>query len=256
MKPTRAFLACSLLGTLWLASCSGDNKKAVLPAGDAGEGGEAAGSAGAPAESGAGGSPSAGEAGAGVAGAAGETGQGGASGQAGAGGALACFNAGIAAAGTSGFDLGEGGAPGAVHLQFSCETLKGALTPTYDPIAGTVTLDATQLGPVTSGTFTYFYDWNNGDGTSIDCGDKAVQVADSKLVLPIATTHDPLQIRVTALAAQDECGNDAVLSPVSETNSNFCFNLTFFDNEGTWQVDCFEGNCYPTCAVYSAGAGT
>ncbi len=258
MKPTHALIACSLLGSVWLASCGGSNKKSAPPLGDAGEAGEVSGgAAGAPAQGG-----EAGEKGgaapitdAGAAGEGGTPSEGGAGGAGGEGGApLACFSADIAAAGATGFDVGEGGASGVLQLGITCHAAASTLAPAYDPLTKRVTLDVSALGAPVKGKFTYFYEYeySNGDGmmTAANCkDDAALQVVDGKVVLPLETQDTPTQVTITALEAQDQCGNEAVLD-VASTTTTLCFNLRFTNNDGDWQVDCFEGNCYPTCAVF------
>jgi hypothetical protein len=70
----------------------------------------------------------------------------------------------------------------------------------------------------------------------------------TQVLLPINTaTQIPIQIELSALKLQDQCGDDAALDTAGQAGT--CFNLTFAPNGGT--VDCFEGSCHPaTCADY------
>src|SRR4051812_36907181 len=124
MKHVQALITYSLLGSVWLASCGGSNKKTAPPFQEA-EGGEAgetdqprAGStsAGGGKQNGTGGAGAPGEAGQAGQAAAGAPGEGGSAGeislggQGGEGGALSCFNAlGQAGAPADGIDEGTAG---------------------------------------------------------------------------------------------------------------------------------------------------
>jgi hypothetical protein len=245
MKPIKALVACSLLGTLWLASCSSDSKKQVQipPEGDAGD-------AGAAPIIGAAGSSQGGAAGAvevPSAGAAGELAMGG---EGGAGGAdPVCFSE------LPDVLQGEGGASSAHNAEYNCPSVLAALAPTYDQANGSVNFDLSPLvGAPASGDYTYFYRYDNADGTTLDCGDNVVQVIAGHAVLPINTAgHAPLQIEVTALRLADQCGFEATLDTTG--NSGTCFNLRFGPGEteaDPWTVECYEGSCYAaTCADYN-----
>jgi len=244
MKHTQAVIACSLLGSLWLASCSSSTKKDVIPQGEAGAAGESAG--------GAGGESTAvgGEAGATVAGAGGES----LGGQGGEGGAPpVCFNdLNELLAGAPGLEPGAGGAGSAIHAKYSCETVKALLSPTYDAANNSVKLDASLLGPAVSGDYTYYYDAFDGETSVFTCGEGLIQTTGTQLTLPVDASGVANGFLFTALKLTDGCGNDAELSTPSETSTDFCFNLRLRQGEGeAWFVDCEEGSCQPTCAEFN-----
>lgn len=273
MKRVQALITYSLLGSVWLASCGGDNKKTAPPLADAGAAGEAgepgggAPSAGAGNRSGASGGPAPGEAGqapiAGAAGAAGDGGNagdtslGGASGQGGAGGeggALICFNELGQAGAANGVDVGTAGAGSTLHISYSCEAIRAAFAPSYDSATGNARLNVGALGAsgIESSSFIAHYSYYTGiDGEQYHdvCHEGSGQVVEGSLVLPTEAPEAVTNVTISALEVHDHCGNDVVFTPLSETNSDFCYNLVFSAGEGGWQVDCYEGSCIPSCEV-------
>ena len=246
MKPIKALVACSLLGTLWLASCSSDSKKQVQipPEGDAGD-------AGAAPIIGAAGSSEGGAAGAVQVPSAGAGGELSLGGEGGAGGATPVCFAELPDALPS-----EGGASSMTHAEYSCPSLLTALAPTYDTANGSINLDLSPLvGTPVSGDYTYFYGYGT-DGTTIDCGDNVAQVIDGHAVLPVNTSEHVVQfIELTALKLADQCGNDAQLSiPSPNPTSTDCIKLRFTPGsteEEPWNIECYEGSCYkPTCVEF------
>ena len=246
MKISRAFLVCSLLGTLWLASCSSSTKKPTPPPGDAGAAGEtaAAGATGEPTtQAGAGGDAGAPSA----AGAAGELVSLG--GQAGEGGAPPeCFNQLDSAQSTS--EAGAAG-NGPIASSYKCPALLDSLSPVFDPANGTLKLDGTLLGPAVHGVYTVFYKQLVGESQQVGCFDDLVQSLGTQLTLPITVDANAYAIEVTAFSVVDQCGNEAALST---TGSDGCVNLHLTPNDDdTWSVTCGSGTCHTTtCAEYMA----
>jgi hypothetical protein len=276
MKRVQALITYSLLGSVWLAACGGSNKKAAPPF-EAADGGEAgatveprggAPSAGAGNRSGAGGGGAAGEVGqatieAGSAGEGGSAGDGslagaggtsaGSAGAGGEGGALACFDDLSQAGAPNGVEFGTAGAGSAFHIGYSCNAIRDTLSPSYDPTTGHVTLDVGSLAAtLEAGSFTARYSYYTGiDGEEFhdECHEGRVEVIDNLLVLPTEAPSVVNQVRISALAFHDQCGNEAAFDSLSETSSD-CLSMEFFNNgEGGWQVDCYEGTCQPACGV-------
>ena len=260
MKPIRALITWSLLGSLWLAACSGSNKKRVLtPEADAGAAGESGGTSGVLAGAAGVPNPEAGAAGTMIGGSAGALG--GSAGEGGAAGGL-----------PSGYQGGEAGTPAVclndlleapaeagagggtslnlgttLHAVYRCDSLLAALSPTYDGATGKLALDTAPLGPRGGGDFSFYYEYSDGQNNLEGCNTSQVSPGNQPLQLALDPPPLTSDIYITALQLQGECGDDATL--LTEGANGTCFSLRLHDVEGSWQIDCYEGGCFPACGA-------